>query len=135
LSAAAHTLEAVCYQSHDLFAAMAEDGTVPTRLRVDGGIAANDWLLGYMADILDLPVDRPAVMEATALGAAYLAGTQAGIYASLSDVAANWKRSAHYESTMPNNECSTLLAKWHKAVDCTKAFSACGGYIYWFGRG
>jgi len=117
-------LEAVCYQSHDLFAAMAEDGTVPTRLRVDGGMAANDWLLGYMADILDLPVDRPAVMETTALGAAYLAGTRAGIYASLSDVAANWKRSAHYESTMPNNERRALLAKWHKAVDCTKAFSA-----------
>ena len=117
-------LESVCYQSYDLFAAMAEDGTVPKRLRVDGGMAANPWLLRYLADILDLPVDRPVVMETTALGAAYLAGLQAGLFSSLDDLAANWNRAAGFEGNMEPQARAALLAKWHKAVACTRAFSA-----------
>ena len=72
-------LEAVCYQTRDLMAAMEKDsGTKLTALRVDGGMVKNDWVMQFLADILDLPVERPVVTETTALGAAYLAGLQAG---------------------------------------------------------
>jgi glycerol kinase len=118
------TLESVCYQTSDLFEAMADDGIEPTELRVDGGMVANDWLVQYLSDILDLNVDRPAVMETTALGAAYLAGLKAGIYSSLDDIANNWNREARFEPNMSAEERSPLLAKWQKAVECTLAFSS-----------
>ncbi len=90
-------LEAVCYQTRDLLRAMAEDGVRPLELRVDGGMVGNDWLMQFLADILGIAVDRPAVSETTALGAAYLAGRQAGLYESLDDVAGRWRRQARFE--------------------------------------
>jgi len=117
------TLEAVCYQTSDLFRAMADDGVVPTSLRVDGGMVANDWLVQFLADILGLSVDRPKVMETTALGAAYLAGLEAGIYGSLDDLAANWRREAHFEPKIGPSEREPLVKRWHKAVDCVRAFA------------
>jgi len=116
-------LEAVCYQTSDLFRAMADDGVNPICLRVDGGMVANDWLVQYLANILDLAVDRPQVMETTALGAAYLAGLQAGLYGSLEDLAKNWQQEARFEPAMKAAARAPLLAKWQKAVDCAKAFS------------
>ncbi|HEY9567329.1 MAG TPA: glycerol kinase GlpK, partial [Thalassobaculum sp.] len=83
-------LEAVAYQTRDLFRAMAEDGVKPGILRVDGGMAANDWLMQFLADVLTIPVERPRVTETTALGAAALAALQAGIHGSLDDVAKSW---------------------------------------------
>ena len=117
------TLESVCYQTSDLFRAMAEDGVLPTALRVDGGMVANNWLVQYLADILNLTVDRPRVMETTALGAAYLAGLQAGIYSSLDDLALNWQREARFEPEMQASTRDPLIDKWCKAVDCARAFA------------
>ena len=109
-------LEAVCYQTRDLLQAMAEDGVRPLELRVDGGMVGNDWLMQFLADILGIAVDRPAVSETTALGAAYLAGLQAGLYESLDDVAGRWRREARFEPRLDEDERRRLLAGWDKAV-------------------
>jgi glycerol kinase len=109
-------LESVCYQTRDLFQAMAEDGLRPSELRVDGGMVANDWTMQFLADILDLSVDRPVVSETTALGAAYLAALQAGLFASLDDIARQWQRDARFTPQMDAAERSRLLADWDDAV-------------------
>jgi glycerol kinase len=123
-SGAAHlaraALEAVCYQTRDLFEAMAEDGVRPTELRVDGGMVGNDWMLQFLADILGIPVDRPAVTETTALGAAYLAGLHAGLYGSLSDLTTHWRREARFEPAMPAATRDRLTAGWTRAVERTR---------------
>jgi glycerol kinase len=108
-------LESVAYQTHDLIAAMHEDGIAPTRLRVDGGMVANEWLLQFLADILQLDVDRPEIMETTALGAAYLAGRRCGVFGSFEEFAARWRLDArfHPRGTTPRQ---ALLAGWRKAV-------------------
>ncbi len=113
------TLESVCYQTADLFNAMAQDGVSPSALRVDGGMVANSWLCQFLADVLDLTVDRPEVMETTALGAAYLAGLKAGIYSSLDDVTSQWQRNARFEPKMNAADRSSLMAGWQKAVSKT----------------
>ncbi len=113
-------LESVCLQTHDLLAAMAADGAAPSALRIDGGMVANDWLAQCLADILDLPVDRPAVMETTALGAAYLAGLQAGLFTSLDDIANRWHRERRFEPNMDAEYRANLLASWRTAVTRTK---------------
>jgi len=109
-------LEAVCYQTRDLFEAMAEDGVRPTELRVDGGMVGNDWMVRFLADILGIPVDRPAVTETTALGAAYLAGLHAGVYGSLDDMAAHWQREARFEPGMADADRERLVGGWTEAV-------------------
>lgn len=118
------TLESVCYQTSDLFRAMADDGQTPKSLKVDGGMVANDWLVQFLAGLLELPVERPVVMETTALGAAYLAGLQAGIYASLDEIADNWRSEASFEPEMAAGERAGLLKKWQKAVECTQGFTS-----------
>ncbi|MBV1901840.1 MAG: glycerol kinase GlpK [Kordiimonadaceae bacterium] len=120
-------LESVCYQTADLFSAMAEDGVKPVTLKVDGGMAVNSWLMQFLADLLELPVERPAVMETTALGAAYLAGLQAGLYESLEDIAGNWRRERVFKprkAGVTGIDMKAQLAKWHKAVACTRNFGA-----------
>ena len=110
-------LEAVCYQTRDLMRAMADDGAAPpTALRVDGGMVANDWLVQFLADILDVPVERPEIIETTALGAAFLAGLQAGIYGSLDDIAAHWRCERVCRPNMPSDERDRLYAGWLDAV-------------------
>ena len=111
------TVESVCYQTRDLLQAIANDGaTNLTALRVDGGMVANDWLMQFLADIVDLRVERPLVTETTALGAAYLAGVQAGVYESLDDVTANWRMDRGFEPTMNVSERERLVSGWSKAV-------------------
>ena len=110
------TLESVCYLTSDLFAAMAQDGIKPSTLRVDGGMVANDWLLQFLAGVLDMTVCRPAVMETTALGAAYLAGRHAGIYGNFEEFTAQWRRAAQFEPDMSATEREKLLRGWHDAV-------------------
>jgi glycerol kinase len=111
-------LEAVCYQTSDLLAAMKADGAGDiTELRVDGGMAANGWLMQFLANILAIPVTRPKVTETTALGAAYLAGLQAGMFGGLDDLTACWQREAAFEPNLAADERKTLLAGWRKAVD------------------
>jgi glycerol kinase len=109
-------LESVCYQTHDLFAAMAADGVEPSLLRVDGGMVANGWMVQFLADILNLPVDRPKVMETTALGAAYLAGMQAGLLPPPEELAGACHLDARFEPRMSTDERERLLAGWHDAV-------------------
>ncbi|MEM9494592.1 MAG: glycerol kinase GlpK [Pseudomonadota bacterium] len=109
-------LEAVVYQTADLMDAMAADAGSIQRLRVDGGMVANDWLLQFLADILDTPVDRPRVMETTALGAAYLAGLQAGIYQSTDDIAALWAREREFTPKMAPDLRAQNLNGWAQAL-------------------
>mgnify|MGYP000586014747 CR=1 FL=1 len=109
-------LESVCYQTADLFSAMASDGVKPSSIRVDGGMTANDWMTQFLADILDLPVERPDVLETTALGAAYLAGFQAGIYDNLEELSSQWRCEKRFEANMDKQTRKDLLAGWHGAI-------------------
>ena len=111
-------LEAVGYQTDDLVDAMAADmdGAKLGTLRVDGGMVVNGWLCQFLADALDRPVERPAVVETTALGAAYLAGLAAGVYASLGAVAGAWRLERRFEPRMQAAERQRLLDGWRRAV-------------------
>ncbi len=109
-------VESVCYQTRDLFEAMAADGVRPTSLRVDGGMVHNSWMVQFLSNVLDIPVERPKVLETTALGAAYLAGLQAGIYSSLADVTRNWQCERGFESQMEAEERDKLVSGWDNAV-------------------
>jgi len=111
------TLQAVAYQTRDLLEAMSEDGIDPSIIRVDGGMAASDWFLQFLADILHTPVERPVNIESTVRGAAYLAGLQCGIFSSLNDVAKIWSRDAVFEPAMPEDMRQTLYQGWSDAVD------------------
>ena len=111
------TLEAVAYQTCDLLTAMAADGVTPETLRVDGGMSANAWLMQFLADILGLTVERPKVMETTALGAAYLAGWRLGIYPPPQEFAAAWQAEARFQPGMDPTERSDLLRGWHAAIN------------------
>lgn len=111
-------LQAVCFQTLDLLTAMrgdwpAQNGTV---LRADGGMAACDWTMQRLADILDVPVDRPTIVETTALGAAYLAGLQAGFYPQPEQFAAMWALGRRFQPGMADAERARLIASWHDAV-------------------
>ena len=109
------TLASVAYQTRDLVEAMAGDaGTRPVALRVDGGLARNAWAMAFLADLLDLPVERPAVTETTARGAAFLAGTATGFYAE--DLTARWEREARWEPGMDEGRRERLYAGWQRAV-------------------
>lgn len=116
-------LESVCYQTSDLIRAMAEDGIRPERIRVDGGMCANDWLMQFLADILDMEVDRPVVMETTALGAANLAALQAGYYTDLDDLKSHWQRDKLFRPKMDGREREALLNDWARAVRLTLEWS------------
>ena len=114
-------LESVAYQSRDLVRAMDADLAAAGRgpvagLRVDGGMVVNDWLMGFLADMLGIPVERPRVAETTALGAAYLAGLAVGLYASTAEIAALWGRDRRFESAMVDAERDRLYAGWQAAV-------------------
>lgn len=110
-------LQSVCYQTVDLIEAMRKDGAnLANTLRVDGGMVANDWFVQFLADILDLKIDRPTVTETTALGAAYLAGLGAGVYADLSDVVGQWGCDKSFEPAMAPETRQRLYDGWLKAV-------------------
>ncbi|MFN3659025.1 MAG: glycerol kinase GlpK [Pseudolabrys sp.] len=110
-------LEAVGYQTRDLLEAMRGDwpgaGTV---LRVDGGMCASDPCMQFLADMLGIPVDRPTVMETTALGAAYLAGRAAGICPGPEGFAAQWRLDRRFTPAMPEDERARKYAGWKDAV-------------------
>lgn len=116
-------LEAVCFQTHDLLAAMRADWPgakgAQTVLRVDGGMVASDWTMQRLADILGAPVDRPEVKETTALGAAYLAGLQAGIYPEPAIFATTWRVEKRFAPTLDAARRADLLKGWADAVSRT----------------
>jgi glycerol kinase len=113
-------LEAVGYQTRDLLEAMRADwpqaAGADTVLRVDGGMTASDGCMQFLADILASPVDRPVLMETTALGAAYLAGRQAGICPDLDGFAAQWQRDRRFEPRMDSTVREQKYAGWKDAV-------------------
>lgn len=111
-------LEAIAYQSADLMRAMAQDsGAAPTRLQVDGGASANAFLMQFQADVMNVPVVRPRVLETTALGAALLAGLAVGVYDGLEDTARVWQQDLLFEPRMEQRERERLLRGWRRAVD------------------
>jgi glycerol kinase len=111
------TLESVGYQTRDLTTAMKADGApAPAAIRVDGGMVANDWLCQFLADMLGVAVERPRVIETTALGAAYLAGLATGVYAGLDAVAYGWHCERRFEPRMNASTRAQLYAGWQKAV-------------------
>ncbi len=111
-------LEAVCYQTRDLLEAMQKDmgDTGATILRVDGGMTASDWTMQRLADILDAPVDRPPILETTALGAAYLAGFKAGLLPEPASFAKRWKRQTRFMPKMKAAEREAKYRGWTQAV-------------------
>ena len=110
------TLESVCLQTRDLLDAAAKDGAEFKALKVDGGMIANDWLCQALADIADLTVERPRVRETTALGAAYLAGRQAGVYGDLDAFRKSWALDRRFAPAMDAGRRTRLLAGWDDAV-------------------
>ena len=112
-------LESVAYQTHDLLLAMAKDGIRPTSLRVDGGMSGNNWVMQFLADIVSLPIERPEMMETTALGAAWLAGYKAGVYDSLGALPTTWRSETRFEPTMREEARIGLLEGWRNAINRT----------------
>jgi glycerol kinase len=109
-------LEATAYQTAELLTAMARDGVAPKRLRVDGGMARNDWFLQFMADTLGIEVLRPRNAETTALGAAILAGVGAGLFSSLGEASSIWKLDRKFEPTSTAAIRKSRMKGWEAAV-------------------
>jgi glycerol kinase len=111
------TLDAMAYQTRDVLDAMlADSGTALSALRVDGGAVANDLLMQFQADILDVTVQRPRIRETTALGAAYLAGLAAGFWRDQTELAGHWQLDRQFSSAMPATQRAQLYSGWQKAV-------------------
>ena len=117
-------VESVCYQTHDLLAAMEADGAPAAALKVDGGMVANNWMCDFLSSILELSVQRPTVMETTALGAAYLAGLEVGIFKSLDDIRTNWNVDSEFNGSIAPERRDNHLANWQKAIQATLAYAA-----------
>jgi glycerol kinase len=110
-------LEAVAYQTLDLTSAMARDGALSANaIRVDGGMAANDWFCQFLADVLDAPVERPVALEATVTGAAFLAGLAAGVWPDLPAIAASLGTGAVFSPHMNTERRARLIAGWREAL-------------------
>jgi len=110
------TLQGIAFQTRDLIDAMADDGIAPSVIRVDGGMVQNDWFLQFLADILEVPVERPVNAESTVLGAAYLAGLCGAVFDSSEQIAALWKSDALFEPKMNDTQRQHLLNGWASAV-------------------
>ena len=117
------TLESLAYQTVDVLKAMETDSDIemPT-MRADGGVVKNDFLMQFQADILNVPVERPAVNETTALGAAYLAGLAVGFWKDLTEVEHHWQLDKEFKPNMEEETRDTLIEGWHKAVKAAQAF-------------
>lgn len=110
-------LESVAYQTRDLLDAIQKDDKIKIdRLRVDGGMTANNWLMQFIADILAIEVEVPSCTETSALGAAYLAGLQVGIYQSLDDIADTWRKEKEFQPHLSTQVREALYQAWLEAV-------------------
>jgi glycerol kinase len=113
-------LESVSYQTRDLLEAMRgdwrADSTTETVLRVDGGMVASNWTMQFLADMLNAPVDRPKVLETTAVGAAYLAGLQAGVYPEPASFARGWRLDKRFMPKMAESDRARKYGGWKDAV-------------------
>jgi len=118
-------LESIAYQTRDLVTAMEADmGQRIPELRVDGGAAANDFLLQFQADVLGRPVIRPADIETTALGAAYLAGLAVGFWSGMDELEQHWRAERVFEPSMPDSQREELYEGWKRAVARCRAATA-----------
>jgi glycerol kinase len=112
------TLESIAFQTRDLTDAMAADGTTrPAAIRIDGGMAKNNWFAQFLADILETPVERPASHETTALGAAVLAGITTGIIADKGEFSQKWRSDARFDVEMTRTRRDGFLSDWSKAIE------------------
>ncbi|MBU3108453.1 glycerol kinase GlpK [Clostridium gasigenes] len=110
-------LESIAYQTNDVLKAMQEDSGITLKaLKVDGGACANNFLMQFQSDLLDVQVDRPEVIETTALGAAYLAGLAVGYWKDQEEISKNWALSRSFKPKMTEENRTELLKGWHKAV-------------------
>jgi len=113
-------LESICYQTEELLRAMSQDfGERPRILRIDGGMARNNWMAQFLSDITQIPVERPALLETTALGAARLAGLGAGLYDSTNALNNLWHPESRMRPTMNKATRDALVAEWSQAVTAT----------------
>ena len=110
------TLQSIAYQTLDLINAMSDDGLRPSTIRVDGGMVGNNWFLQFLADMLGRTVERPANTESTAVGAAYVAGLQCGVFDSTDAIAELWASDRVFESTMDSSRRDALYRGWKTAV-------------------
>jgi glycerol kinase len=116
-------LEGIAFQVADVLCAMEADSGIKLKeLRVDGGACANNLLMQFQADILDVPVVRPAVQETTALGAAYLAGLAVGYWRNTAEIAAQWKVDHRFEPAMKDSVRDDMRGTWSKALERAKAW-------------
>jgi glycerol kinase len=117
------TLESIGLQAHDVLAAMQEDaGIALTTLKVDGGAAANGFLMQFQADVLGVPVERPAVNETTAMGAAFLAGLAVGVWRDTAEIAALWQRDRRFAPAMAMEHRERIVSYWRRALQRAKAW-------------
>ena len=122
-------LEAVGYQTLDLSEAMAADGTsAPATLRIDGGMAANDWLCQFLADMLQTAVERPRHLETTALGAAFHAGLATGVWPDLDALSRNWQLRDRFEPAMDPVHRARLITGWKDALSRTLSSPSPGAW-------
>tara|TARA_Y100000813_G_scaffold121820_1_gene87371 strand:- start:716 stop:2185 length:1470 start_codon:yes stop_codon:yes gene_type:complete len=115
------TIESVAYQTSDLFLSMRKDGLNPKSVKVDGGMVSNNWFVQFLSEILKIKITRSKINETTALGAAYMAGYQNGIYRSLSDIKQNWKKDRDFKPKFNKSYRNKLLQGWQQAIKKTLA--------------
>ena len=121
-------VESIAYQVGDLLDAVQGDSGIPlAELRVDGGAATNDHLMQFQADLLGVPVARPAVTETTALGAAYLAGLAVGFWSSVEALAQQWRIDRRFEPSLPAGQAAALRDRWRQAVTRSRGWAAAAG--------
>jgi glycerol kinase len=118
-------LDAMAYQTADVVAAMERDAGIRlAELRIDGGASANALAMQFQADVLGVPVVRPACIETTALGAAYLAGLQTGFWCDVDHVGRQWREAARFAPTLDAAARNALLSRWHRAVERSRGWAA-----------
>ena len=109
-------VESVAYQTSDLFEAMKQDGLRPKVVKVDGGMVMNDWFTQFLSNVINLKVLRPKVHETTALGAAFMAGLEIGVYKSLSEISKQWSLDKKFNPKIKNRDRNNILKGWKVAV-------------------
>lgn len=118
------TLESIGLQAADVLAAMQEDaGIALPLLKVDGGAAANGFLMQFQADVLGVPVERPVVGETTAMGAAFLAGLAVGVWRDTAEIAALWQRDKRFEPAMDSEKRERVVKEWQRAVERARGWA------------
>ena len=115
------TIESVAYQSYDLFSAMNKDGLKPRFVKIDGGMVANNWFSQFLSDILNIKVIRSKTEETTALGVAFMAGYQVGVYKSLGHIKSKWKKRRDFTPKFNKTYRNKLLQGWKQAIRKTLA--------------